>query len=73
MIRKHKYLQKEGGQYFIKKDSVPRLRLGGLWHKEKKRQWIKAESVYIFEPIPEKNFGYSLGGYFHRERWARTR
>jgi hypothetical protein len=23
--------------------------------------------IYLFEPIPEK-FGYSLGGYFHRER-----
>jgi hypothetical protein len=28
----------------------------------------------IFEPILEiKNFDYSLGGYSHRERWARTR
>jgi hypothetical protein len=27
---------------------------------------------YFLEPIPE-NFGYSLGGYSHRERWARTR
>jgi hypothetical protein len=23
--------------------------------------------IYLFEPIPEK-FGYSLGGYSHRER-----
>jgi hypothetical protein len=28
----------------------------------------------IFEPIPEQNlFGYSLGGYSHRERWSHTR
>jgi hypothetical protein len=28
----------------------------------------------IFEPIPEQFFfGYSLGGYCHRERWSRTR
>jgi hypothetical protein len=28
--------------------------------------------IYFLESIP-KNFGYSLGGYSHRERWARTR
>jgi hypothetical protein len=28
-----------------------------IWHRY----------IYLFEPIPEK-FGYSLGGYSHRER-----
>jgi hypothetical protein len=28
--------------------------------------------IHFLEPIPE-NFSYSLGGYSHRERWARTR
>jgi hypothetical protein len=28
--------------------------------------WIR--SIYFLEPIPEK-FGYSLGGYSHRERY----
>jgi hypothetical protein len=27
----------------------------------------------MFEPILEKTFDYSLGGYSHRERWSRTR
>jgi hypothetical protein len=30
------------------------------------RQNIWNRYVYLFEPIPEK-FGYSLGGYSHRE------
>jgi hypothetical protein len=32
-----------------------------------------SKGTLIFETIPEKTFGYSLGGYYHRERWARTR
>jgi hypothetical protein len=37
------------------------------------REEIYGIGLSIFlEPIPE-NFGYSLGGYSHRERWARTR
>jgi hypothetical protein len=40
---------------------------------DKCREKKYMEQVYLFfEPIP-KNFGYSLGGYSHRERWARTR
>jgi hypothetical protein len=31
------------------------------------RQNIWNRYVYLFEPIPKK-FGYSLGGYSHRER-----
>jgi hypothetical protein len=32
-----------------------------------------SEGKLIFESIPEKTFDYSLGGHYHRERWARTR
>jgi hypothetical protein len=31
------------------------------------------EGKLIFESILENIFNYSLGGYYHRERWARTR
>jgi hypothetical protein len=34
---------------------------------------IPQKEKSILEPIPEKTFEYSLGGYTHRERWARTR
>jgi hypothetical protein len=27
----------------------------------------------MFEPILEKTFDYSLGGYYHREHWSCTR
>jgi hypothetical protein len=39
-----------------------------LTHEEVQRIYL---SIFL-EPIP-KIFGYSLGGYSHRERWARTR
>jgi hypothetical protein len=32
------------------------------------RKNIWNSHVYLFEPIPKK-FGYSLGGYSHRERY----
>jgi hypothetical protein len=32
------------------------------------RRNIWNRSIYFLEPIPEK-FGYSLGGYSHRERY----
>jgi hypothetical protein len=32
------------------------------------RENIWNRSIYFLEPIPEK-FGYSLGGYSHRERY----
>jgi hypothetical protein len=64
---------------------LPRLWLGGLWHSKKKstlHKWKKSTIdarkstknilIYFLEPIPEI-FGYSLGGYSHREHWARTR
>jgi hypothetical protein len=46
-------------------------------HKWKKstidaRRSTKKILIYFLEPIPEK-FGYSLGGYSHREHCARTR
>jgi hypothetical protein len=64
-----------------KKHSVPRLGLGGLSHKKRREEPLKVRIMskniaghniwnryaYLFEPIPEK-FGYSLGGYSHRER-----
>jgi hypothetical protein len=31
------------------------------------------EGKLVFESIPKNIFDYSLGGYYHRERWARTR
>jgi hypothetical protein len=53
---------------------------GGLWHKKGRnplqrhvkstndaRRSIRNEFLNFLEPIPE-NFGYSLGGYSHRER-----
>jgi hypothetical protein len=68
----------------IKNTSSPRPWLGGLRHK-KERTIEKAnkvdkchekkymEQVYLFflSLYPIK-FGYSLGGYSHQERWART-
>jgi hypothetical protein len=73
--------EKEKKRLSIKKHSVPHLGLGGLSHKKRReeplkgrimsgniaRQNIWKRYVYLFEPIPEK-FGYSLGGYSHRER-----
>jgi hypothetical protein len=32
-----------------------------------------SEGTLIFESIPEKPFDYSLGGYYHREHYTRTR
>jgi hypothetical protein len=56
-----------------------------LWHSKKRNtlhKWKKSTIdawrstknilIYFLEPIP-KNFGHSLGGYSHREHWARTR
>jgi hypothetical protein len=31
-----------------------------------------SEGTLGFESTPENIFDYSLGGYYHRERWART-
>jgi hypothetical protein len=31
------------------------------------------EGTLFCESIPEKTFDYSFGGYYHRERWSRTR
>jgi hypothetical protein len=33
----------------------------------------KISSYSILEPILEKTFNYSLGGYFHWEHWSCTR
>jgi hypothetical protein len=80
-----RYIQKKkeekNGKVSIKKHSVPRLGLGGLCHKKKKRRIIKCKSyrqisqeiVYgtgmsIFLSLYPKKFGYSLRGYSHRER-----
>jgi hypothetical protein len=56
-----------------------------LWHSKKRNtlhKWRKSTidawrstqniPIYFLESIPE-NFDHSLGGYSHRERWARTR
>jgi hypothetical protein len=64
--------------------SLPRLRLLGLWHSKERNtlhKWKKSTIdawrstknilIYFLELIP-KNFGHSLGGYSHRERWACT-
>jgi hypothetical protein len=45
--------------------------------KHKRAKTITGENllggtIYILSLYP-KNFGYSLGGYSHRERWPRTR
>jgi hypothetical protein len=55
-----------------------------LWHSKKRNTLHKCNKstidaristknilIYFLEPIP-KIFGYSLGGYSHQERWART-
>jgi hypothetical protein len=74
--------RKEQGirKYLSRSTSSPRLRLGGLRHKKGRnplqrqikltndaRRNIWRRFIYFLEPIPE-NFGYSLGGYSHRER-----
>jgi hypothetical protein len=64
----------------VKKLSSPHPRLGGLRHKKGRnpfqrrikstnnaRRNIRNRFIYFLEPIPE-TFGYSLGGYSHRER-----
>jgi hypothetical protein len=68
-------------KYRSRSTSSPRLRLGGLRHKKGRnplqrqikstndaRRNIRNRFIYFLEPIPE-NFGYSLGGYSHRERY----
>jgi hypothetical protein len=65
----------------IKKRSIPRLGLGGLHRKKRRKRIIKYESsrkisqetVYgtgmsILLSLYPKKFGYSLGGYSYRER-----
>jgi hypothetical protein len=78
---KDMYKKKGDEKVSIKKHSVPRLRLGGLRHKERRKERLKGRimseniargniwnrHIYFLEPIPEK-FGYSLGGYSHWER-----
>jgi hypothetical protein len=73
--------EKEKKEISIKKHNVPRLGLEGLSHKKRREEQLKGRImsenmargniwnmyIYLFEPIPEK-FGYSLGGYSHRER-----
>jgi hypothetical protein len=77
-----RYIQKKREEKVsIKKHNVRRLRLGGLHHKERREESLKCESyrkisqetVYgtgmsIFFSLYLKKFGYSLGGYSHRER-----
>jgi hypothetical protein len=79
-----RYVQKreeKNGKVSIKKHSVPRLGLGGLRHKKRREESlsvnhikkISQETVYrtdmsIFLSLYPKKFGYSLGGYSHRER-----
>jgi hypothetical protein len=76
----------KGGKVSDKKHNVPRLGLGGLHHKKKKRRIVKCKSyrkisqeiayerdMSIFLSLYPKKFGYSLGGYSHREHWSRTR
>jgi hypothetical protein len=31
------------------------------------------QGISLLEPILEKTFDYSLGGYSYQERWSRTR
>jgi hypothetical protein len=65
-------------KYLSRNTSSPHLRLGGLCYEEggnslqRRRNSTKlcekegTYFIYFLEPIP-KNFGYSLGGYSHRE------
>jgi hypothetical protein len=43
-------------------------RIQQLMHEE-----VQKICLSIFLSLYPKNFGHSLGGYSHRERWARTR
>jgi hypothetical protein len=56
-------LASDSGAYDIKKKKGETLKCKLL-----QEIMSRAGSDYIFEPIPEINFGYSLGGYSHRER-----
>jgi hypothetical protein len=53
------------------------VRVGGLRKRKIKEADEKlnlVEEESFFETILKKRFfDYSLGGYYHRERWARTR
>jgi hypothetical protein len=74
-------MEKREKKISIKKHNVPRLGLGGLSHKKRREEQLKGRImsknmargniwnryIYLFEHIPKK-FGYSLGGYSHRER-----
>jgi hypothetical protein len=79
------YVQKKEREkiYLSRSTSVPRLGLGVLSHKKRKgkslsvnhidnyRKRQKEEEAYmfIFLSLYPKKFGYSLGGYSHRERY----
>jgi hypothetical protein len=50
-----------------------------MWHKKRKWQPTNGQENCKITALPTGNsqrpkiFDYSLGGYYHRERWARTR
>jgi hypothetical protein len=89
MYQEKRYVQKKREnrrKVSIKKHSVPRLGLGGLRRKERREESLSAnytgkyrkrqymeQGMSIFFSLYPKKFGYSLGGYSHRERWSRTR
>jgi hypothetical protein len=68
---------------YVKKRNTPRHGLGGSYHEKRRNEStnraepitgdnLLSRHIYILSLYP-KNFGYSLGGYSHRERWPRTR
>jgi hypothetical protein len=73
------YIQKRERKksYLSRSTSVPRLGLGGLSHKKRREKSLsvnhidnyrKRQYMFIFLSLYPKKFGYSLGGYSHRER-----
>jgi hypothetical protein len=77
-MRTKKERREQGIRKYLSRSTS--LRLGGLLHKKGRnplqrrikstndaRRNIRNRFIYSLEPIPE-NFGYSLGGYSHRER-----
>jgi hypothetical protein len=73
-----RYVRTKKRKVSVKKWSIPHLGLRGLHHKERRKELLsvnhlKKYTVYgtgmsIILSLYPKFFGYSLGGYSHRER-----
>jgi hypothetical protein len=78
MCQNKRYVQTKKRKVSIKKCNIPHLGLGGLHHKERRKELLSVnhlekytvygEGMSIILSLYPKKFGYSLRGYSHRER-----